>query len=312
MEIFKHVTANGILLENFPFMTEIAMEAYLMENEEILKLEKKGKTDFTEVAVLDAEIPLEGARNNRDGRIDLLVNYSDEFLGIVELKKTEINTDSLKQLKDYLKKREDILKISDEYWQPDGKSPKWIGVLVGTEISSELKDMLLAAHCYKDEPTTDNPNPVEIPIAGITIQRFRNKNTNEIYVISDTYFKMKKDKDYTKYNFNNDTYNKGRLVNAVIQKIVDDNPKITFSELKQKFPDDIQGSNGVFKRKEEAKSINAQSGTRYLTKDEKKEPITLSDGTVICTCNQWKPENIKRFIKQANEKFGSKIVEEKD
>lgn len=35
MEIFRQITANNIALKDYPFLKELAMEAYLMENEDI-------------------------------------------------------------------------------------------------------------------------------------------------------------------------------------------------------------------------------------------------------------------------------------
>lgn len=53
MKIFKQVTANNIELKPYPFKKELAMEAYLIENEEILSLDND---NFNEVVVLDEEI----------------------------------------------------------------------------------------------------------------------------------------------------------------------------------------------------------------------------------------------------------------
>lgn len=55
MEIFRQITANNIELKDYPFLKELAMEAYLMENEDILKLDTE---NFAEVTLLDAEIAL--------------------------------------------------------------------------------------------------------------------------------------------------------------------------------------------------------------------------------------------------------------
>ena len=38
MEIFRQITANNIELKEYPFLKELAMEAYLIENEEIQNL----------------------------------------------------------------------------------------------------------------------------------------------------------------------------------------------------------------------------------------------------------------------------------
>jgi len=291
MQIFKQITANGITLSEFPFVKELAMSAYLLENGDILKLDN---TNFDNISVLDEEIALKQGRKDGDGRIDLLVNYSDEYLGIVELKKGEINEQSLKQLEDYLDQRAQILEMDAGYWENDAE-PKWIGVLVGNEISSSLRDKLLNGYVYKEN----------IPIAGMTIRRFRSPN-NEIFVVTDTFFKFNYgSKDFSKFRFNGNSYNKGRLVNAVIKKVVEDNPEITFAELERKFPKKIQGSWGVFTLKNEAEKIYERTNRiRYYIKPE--EVILLADNILISTTTQWVAESIKAFIEQA-QKYGYKI-----
>lgn len=283
MEIFRQITANNLTLKEYPFWKELAMEAYLLENEEILKLDKE---NFNDVTILDAEIALKQGRTNGDGRIDILVKYSGEYLGIVEIKLKEINEISLKQLEDYINQKDQILQHSNEYWT-ENASPKWVGVLVGTEISSGLRDKLNSGYEYNG-----------VPIAALTIKRFRSAE-NEIFVISDTYFKFKYlSKDYSKFIFNGQEYNKGRLVNAVIRHYIENNPTTSFAELKQKFPNSIQGSFGVFDTKAKAEDIFQRWGHKrhYINPDEE---IKLKDET-ICTCTQWNPENIKAFLNQSN------------
>jgi hypothetical protein len=304
MNIFKQITANGILLNEYPFKKESEMEDYLSDNEDILKLDK---INFDTVSVLDEQITLKKVRKGGNGRIDMLVNYSDEYLGIVELKLNEINEDSLRQLEDYLKQRKQILKIDPDYWDSKDE-PKWIGVLVGNEIASSLREKLLGGYVYKEEGEKD------IPIAGMTIRRFRSPN-NEIFVVTDTFFKnvsmnVSKDgsRDRSNFIFNGTPLNKCRLVNAVIKKVVEDNPQITFPELKEMFPDNIQGSMGVFVLKQEAKKKNKRTnGTRYYIKPG--EVIQLGDDSRISTCTQWTTENILKFIKQAKQ-LGYKIERE--
>ena len=244
------------------------------------------------MTVLDAEIALKQGRKTGDGRIDILVKYSAEYIGIVELKLNEINELSLKQLEDYIDQKEQILQYDREY-RTENVNPKWVGVLVGTDISNELRDKLLAGYEYNGTP-----------IAGMTIKRFRSSE-NEIFVISDTFFKFKyQSKDYSKFYFNGQEFNKGRLVNAVIRHYVDNKPETTFSELKQKFPNSIQGNFGVFDTQAVAEGIFQNSGRKrhYINPE---ETIKLADEK-ICTCTQWNLENIKAFINQAKQ-LGLKI-----
>src|SRR5687767_134012 len=187
MEVFKQITANNVILKEYPFWKELAMEAYLLENEEILKLDR---SNFSDVTILDAEIALKAGRTTGDGRIDILAKYSGEYLGLVEIKLHEINETCLLQLQDYLDEKDQVLRRGKDYWT-ENTTPKWVGVMVGTEISNALRDKLIGGYEYNG-----------IPIAGMTIKRYRS-STNEIYVISDTYFKFRySTKDYSKFIFN--------------------------------------------------------------------------------------------------------------
>lgn len=281
MAIFRQFTANNIPMKLYPFWKELAMEAYLLENEEILKLDEQ---NFSEVEVLDAEIALKSGRKTGDGRIDILAKYGGEYLGIVEIKLHEINELCLKQLEDYLDVRGQILTFND-YWTEETE-PKWVGLLVGSSISPGLQEQLSNGYQY-----------LGIPIAGMTIKRFRSEK-NEIFVIADTYFRFSYSmKDYSKFIFEGKEFNKGRLVNAVVKAHVEKTPEITFSELKRDFPDSIQGSFGVFDLTAKAEDIFQRWGhKRHYIKEE--EVIKLQDQT-ISTCTQWNPENIKGFIDQA-------------
>ena len=230
MKIFKQVTANNTELKPYPFKKELAMEAYLIENEEILALDND---NFNEVAVLDEEIALKKGRRDRDGRIDILSSYGAEYLSIIELKLNQIDDQTLNQLESYLDQKDQILKTGN-YWD-DEVEPKWIGVVVGTSISAELQNKLSKGYLYND-----------IPIAGIVLNRYRGADNN-IFVVSDTYFNFKySSKDYSKFLYNNKEFNKARLVNEVVREFVENNPNINFTQLKEKFPKQIQGSYGVF------------------------------------------------------------------
>ncbi|MCI5054723.1 MAG: hypothetical protein MRY83_01375 [Flavobacteriales bacterium] len=262
------------------------MEAYLIENEDILILDDN---NFSSVEVLDVELALKKSRRDRDGRIDILAKYGGEYLGIIELKKEEVNENSLSQLKDYLDQRNQILEIGGEdYWEEESEA-KWIGVLIGESIDPLLQEKLMNGLDHNG-----------IPIAGMTLRRFRS-DQNEIFVISDTFFRFNySTKDYSKFIFNGKEFNKGRLVNAVIKKYVESNPSVSYSQLKQAFPDNIQGSKfGVFDLKSNAEDIYSRwSHKRHYIKPD--EVIELSDET-ISTCTQWNPVNIDKFIKRSKE-----------
>lgn len=85
MRIYRHLTANDVRLEPFPFRRELSMEAYLIENESVLALDKD---TFSAVEVVEAELSLKDGRKTKDsdGRIDILATYSQEYIAIIELK----------------------------------------------------------------------------------------------------------------------------------------------------------------------------------------------------------------------------------
>ena len=106
-------------------------------------------------------------------------------------------------------------------------------------------------------------------------------------------------KDYSKYIFEGQTYGKGKLVLAVVQKYVADNPTITFDDLQKAFPDSLQGSKGVVRLFDsvspEDKGIGAVK--RYYVNS--REEIPLASGEKVLVSDQWGAGNIEKFIKNA-------------
>lgn len=288
MELFRQITANNIELKPYPFLKELAMEAYLMENGDVLKLDSE---NFNDVEILDAEIALKSGRktSNGDGRIDILAKYGIDYLSIIELKTKEINIQTLEQLTDYLGEKDQLLSKYPDYWEEENE-PQWIGVLVGSTISSELQNLI--SNGYETEDG--------IPIAAMTIKRYRSDNS-DVYVITDTFFKYKyNNKDRSKFEFLNVEYNKARLVNAVVSNYIQNNPNTSYDQLEKLFPPILQnGSTGTFTTKENANEIFEKSGyKRFYIKPT--ELINLSDAT-IATSTQWGIDNIMNFVDHVNQ-----------
>ena len=299
MYIHKHITANNIKIDPYPFLKEIAMEAYLIENVSALSLESVG---FDEVTIIDNEITLKDGRDlNKNGRVDIVAKYGRDYIAIIELKIGEINTDTLSQLEGYLRERQQIiLKFRDILdSENSGKEPKWIGVMVGETIHPDLMLEIRRGHYLEG---------TDIPIAAMTLRRFRGKDGN-IYVATDTYFMDKvKGKDYTKYFFNGIEYKKNRLVLAVLKDYVQKHPTITYSQLEKDFPPALQGRE-TFTTEDKAKEkLNEKKGKRNFIEPD--ELITLQDKTTIAISNQWGIDNIPRFIEHCK-KIGITITENK-
>ena len=288
MKILKHFTANDEKFEEFPFKRELSMESYLIENEGVLALDNDL---FNEVEIIEEELTLKQGRSSKDtdGRIDILAGYSQEYLGVVELKLGELNNIHLEQLEDYLIKCDQILTMPSVKNTVYGENQKWIGVLVGRSIRPNLAEKIKDGYVTKSG----------IPIAALTIARFRSAQ-GVVYVVTDAYFNNKKSKnDTTQYNFNGRTLGKGRLVLEVIRHHVENNSESTFSSLEAQFPKSIQGSDGVFTTITDANETYTSSGyKRQYIKSE--EQIELQDST-IAVSNQWTASNIKPFISVAKE-----------
>ena len=288
MKILKHFTANDEKFEEFPFKRELSMESYLIENEGVLALDDG---IFSEVEIIEEELTLKQGRSSKDtdGRIDILAGYSQEYLGVVELKLGELNNIHLEQLEDYLIKCDQILTMPSVINTVYGETQKWIGVLVGRSIRPDLAEMIEGGYVTKSG----------IPIAALTISRFRSAQ-GVVYVVTDTYFNNKKSKnDTTQYNFNGQTLGKGPLVLAVIKLHVENNSESTFSSLEAQFPKSIRGSDGVFDTIESANEKYARNNKkRHFINPE--DQIKLQDST-IAVSNQWTASNIKPFISVAKE-----------
>lgn len=292
MRIYRHLTVNDIQLEEFPFRRELSMEAYLIDNEGVLALDDDDT--FNNIEFIDAEVFLAEGQEHRgtDGRIDMLATYSSEYIAIIELKLEEINRKSLTQIEGYLRQRNQVLKrypdIISENLTPN---PKWIGVLVGSKIDSELANLLKNGY----------ETPEKIPVAALTLQRFRGSD-GSVLIVTDTYFKSLGGQDRTKYRFEGKIFGKGRLVQAVVNRFVEAHPGITFAQLVQQFPQAIQGNGqdgGVVKTAGQANEIYTRSGhRRHFMKPE--DLIQLVDETVAVS-NQWGVGNIQRFLDKASE-----------
>ncbi len=109
-------------------------------------------------------------------------------------------------------------------------------------------------------------------------------------------------KDNTKYIFNGNTYCKRQLVKAIVEDYINHHKDITFSELEEKFPPEIQqntkikiASYGIIKK---TVNIPESMTDRFFS-----NKIKLSDGNIIQIFGGWDKDNIDVFIKHA-EKLG--------
>lgn len=285
MRILRHITANHQKLISFPFPRELSMESYLVENSSILALGHDANDDFSEVSIVCEELTLKEGRGLGDGRIDLLISYGNNYAGVVELKKGEINETHLTQLEDYLSPSNKN-QLLQQFPEEDRTKMRWIGILVGTSIENELQQKISDGILIGGD----------IPVAALTLDRF--KSDKEIFVATDVFFRIN-GKDWTKYLFKGEKFGKGKLVLEVVQNYVSENPNTKFSELKRVFPDQLQGAGlGVFDTLEKAEEIfDRWKYKRYFTNPD--QIITLVDETKIAVCSQWGKGNIDPLISHA-------------
>ncbi len=287
MQIYRHLTANDVRLEPFPFRRELSMEAYLIENEGVLCLDDDV---FSNVEIIEAELTLKQGRKSKDtdGRIDILATYSQEYIAVIELKLGQLDGVHLSQIEDYLLERDQITQQYPNILSIElAPIPKWIGILVGTTISSELASKLRQGYITASG----------IPVAALTVQRFRGSD-GSILVTTDTYFNPPTvSKDASKYKFDGQVFGKGRLVLAIVKRYVEAHPATTFAELQQAFPKHCQGSLGVVATVEQANEIYTTTARKRHFLDPE-DVIQLPDSTVAIS-SQWGIGNIDHFIKQA-------------
>lgn len=293
MRIFRHLTANDVRLEPFPFKRELSMEAYLIDNEGVLALDDD---IFTNVEIVDAELSLKQGQKSKDsdGRIDILATYSQEYIAIVELKLGQLEQLHLQQIEDYLLERAQLLAQYPNILSTDSTpNPKWIGVLIGASIESALAEKLRQGYLTSQG----------IPIAALTVQRFRGSD-GSVLVTTDSYFKRPTNKDSTQYLFEGKKLGKGRLVLAVVKRHVEANPTITFAELEKVFPKSCQGSVGVVATVDQANHIYSTSARKRHFLDPE-DVIQLQD-VAAAVSSQWGTGNIDRLLKRAGE-LGYKV-----
>jgi hypothetical protein len=172
MQITSHFTANGLVLEEFPFNSELAMAGFLADNPSILSLDDDF---FNTPEFKGSEIKM------GDGRLDLLFRYGEESKAIIECKKNTIDECNLPQLKTYLNDR----RVLD----PNPQT-KWLGILVGTRITEKFRRKIVDG-----EIACDN-----VIIGALVIRRF--KASNQIFTLTESFINIEKaTKDFTKYDF---------------------------------------------------------------------------------------------------------------
>jgi hypothetical protein len=120
----------------------------------------------------------------------------------------------------------------------------------------------------------------------------------------------KSSKDYTRYLFDNEQFNKRKLVLAVIKKWIAENSPQSLDELTAVFPQNLRRGR-LFVIENEAQAIaQRQNGKRrYFLENE--DIISFDDSTRYAVSNQWKKDSLAVFIAHAKN-LGFQIEEVED
>lgn len=309
--MYKQASSNNITLDPYPFPSELGMEAYLMDNPSILKLDDR---KYGKPQIIECEMSIGKCTNRKTrGRIDMVVRYDEDLFGILELKKHALDKDTLFQLCDYLAEREKIVEAINQSdaveVDLDPENVKFVGVLVGGYIDDELrKEMpitdLKNNNLLKEHPRQQTIQGYTDQISAIMLERFRNPHTCEIVVLSTPIVKTSV-KDTTKYQIDGEgRYGKAKLVHEIVKRYVKQHPEASIDRLEKIFPTPrLIRTLGVFAEAQVAK----KRADRYYA--DRKMLIALGDGVKIATCNQWAKESIDEFIANVEkQKLGFEIA----
>jgi len=164
-----------------------------------------------------------------------------------------------------------------------------MGILVGKSMDDKVAENL------------DKHDSIMIIILG----KYLDENKN-IFVSADTYTGDNSEMDFSQYRFHDETFNKRRLVLAVIKDYVSSHPDVTFDSLKKIF--ELQGIS-VFATQAEAEKVfnDTHHKRNFIGKD---EVIQLKD-TTIAVSTQWTLSNIEKFINHCK-KIGIMIDNDQD
>ena len=193
------------------------------------------------------------------------------------------------------------------------------------ELPSELAESVIEEEIKADTPLLNAYNYIEelncyvsMKMAGSGGDRnFANTraafNTFSKALCGENYRKVKSErkepvtKDFSKYIFNGETFVKRRLVLAVVRQYVEDYRPATFDELKEAFPDYLQGSLGVVKLIDEVsdKYKGIGGAKRYFVNEN--EIIRLPSGERAIVCTEWGAHDTEKFVGHVMAKFNYNI-----
>ena len=269
--LFLYKDGDAFEVKPKPFCFELAMEGYISDNPNVLSNER---LDLLNPEIKGYELSPDSLR-----RMDLLLEYANDTVAIVELKNVVVKDCALNQLDDYLKA---FPKTNN-----DDEAPL-IGLLVGPEIEESVLQRIA------------NDRSLHFPIFGVELNRYFDNGQWLVFTrwyVPQAWNKGKR--DYSKYVINNGQQflGKGRLVFEVIKDYLTKHPETTISELQVAFPGFLRtnaSGNTHLNVVDNEETVKAEDRYRRYFKD----ALPCSDGQVVVS-SQWGRGNINAFIAHA-------------
>lgn len=151
--------------------------------------------------------------------------------------------------------------------------------------------------------------------AKVTEQEAVPQSLNASYILAsspDNATAGKNSHDTTKYSIDGgkNYYGKGKLVREIVAKYVEANPNLTFSQLEQIFPSELQGSYGVIKSletlsqmKQERKDLERRY---YMNQD---QLLCSGDNVKFAVSSQWGKYNFPHILDRLKQ-WGWNVIHE--
>ena len=218
--VYSQLLTQGRVMPFAEFKQENVMEDFILGNPGVLRLDRDDS-----VKVVACQLDFLKGKENRKGRIDLLVSYNNETLAVVELKRGLLLVEDLNQLKSYLINKDKREKTAESVSvQTNGKITNWMGVLVGSGVDSKLFQHI-----------NTNPNlEDDLPYAIIVLKRFR--SDEGAGYVSEVFMSTKTNRSKARYILNGgDPLYLKWFVLAIFTKCVEKHPDWGFSDVKSFF-----------------------------------------------------------------------------
>lgn len=149
----------------------------------------------------------------------------------------------------------------------------------------------LSPYMFNGEVLLDINQIIPLPEAESYLIKIKEKNTERQIAIEST-------RDKTKYLFNDKLLGKGRLVFEVVKQFIRENQHLTFEEIKEKFPSNLQGSTGVLNTLAFVnQKYNGSKKKRHFI--DKNDILTSADGIEFLVSTEWGIGNINKFLELA-------------